>query len=112
MPAKLFTEKSESKLFISSKNIRNDNRKMAKFFNNSSMGRVLDVFMNNPDKPIYTDHIRLAADGLSRQSLYDNIPKLMEKGVITEEFKGQLKFFTYHSDNKLAKHLEKLRDML
>lgn len=111
MPGVKFRD-NDLKILSQSKKITNRNRKVSKFFNNCSMGRVLDVFISNPNIPIYTDDIRRVADNLSRQALYDNIPKLVEKGLVTEEFIGQHKFFTYHGENKLAKHLEKLRDML
>lgn len=107
------TEELKQKFLLSKKIKRiRKNFPLGNLFNNSAMGKVLDVFIKNPDVDIYTNDLRKASGGLSRQALYDTIPKLVEKGMVQEEFIGPYKFFRWNGENEAAKHLEKFHSML
>jgi hypothetical protein len=102
--------RENKQLFSKSKKVKNTNKKLSKFFNNTSMARILDIFFDNPDTAIgLVDLVRL---GISRKSIENNIPILKEKGIIEETFISPFKFYSLVRDNTEAKHLEDLRDML
>ena len=97
-------------LFMKSKRVKNNNHKLANFFNNTSMARILDIFFENPNTSIcLADLVRL---GISRKSIENNIPILKEKGILEETFISPFKFYSLVRDNQQAKHLEDLSDML
>jgi hypothetical protein len=102
--------KEHKPLFTASKKVKNTNKTLSKFFNNTSMARILDIFLDNPNTAIgLSDFVRL---GISRKSLENNIPNLLELGVIEETYISPFKFYTWVSDNSQAKHLEDLRDIV
>lgn len=97
-------------LFEKSKKAKNTNHTLANFFNNTSMARILDIYLDNKDIWIsLSDLVRL---GISRKSIENNIPLLMEKGILKEDFISPFKFYIWNNKNPQAKHLEKLRDIL
>jgi len=102
--------KKNKPLFLASKKVKNTNKTLTKFFNNTSMARILDIFLDNPDTAIsLKDFLRL---GISRKSIFNYIPILLEKGLIEESYIPPFKFYTWVRDNNQAKHLEDLRDIL
>ena len=63
--------KKNKPLFLASKKVKNTNKTLTKFFNNTSMARILDIFLDNPDTAIsLKDFLRL---GISRKSIFNNI---------------------------------------
>lgn len=102
--------KQNKKIFSASKKVKNTNKTLGIFFNGSSMARILDIFLDNPDSRIgLSDFIRL---GISRSSMENNIPILKEMDVIDETFIAPFKFYSLIRDNTRVKHLEDLRDIL
>lgn len=102
--------KENKNIFLASKKVKNKNKTLTKFFNNTSMARILDIFLDNPDTFIgLSDFVRL---GISRKSLENNIPNLLERNMILESYISPFKFYIWNVENNQAKHLAKLRDIL
>lgn len=106
------TEEVKQKFKLSKKIKRIKNKPLTKLFNNSAMGRVLDIFIRYPDVDIYTIDLLRATGGMSRNALYGTIPKLVEKGMVLEARFGPYKFFKWNGENEAAKYLEKFHHML
>jgi hypothetical protein len=102
--------KENKAIFLASKRAKNKNKTLTKFFNKTSMARILDIFLDNPDTFIgLSDFVRL---GISRKSLENNIPTLLGKGIIEEDYISPFKLYKWVGDNTQAKHLEDLRHIL
>lgn len=99
------------KLLLDSETITNDNKQLSLFFNNSSMGKILDVFLNNQDvKMNIVDILNIAE--LSRKSIWTNMPKLLKSGIILEEQHEHWKFYLLNKKNTQAKQISQFRDTL
>jgi hypothetical protein len=105
-----FVKKNEE-LFNDSQNITSYNNKLTLFFNNSSMSKLLDIFLDNPHTEIYTIDL-LNKTGLSRKAIQVNIPLLMENDIISEEKYSKFKFYKLNSNNSLVKQISQFRNIL
>ena len=103
--------KKHEKLFNDSQNIVNSNNKLTLFFNNSSMSKLLDIFLDNPHIMIYTIDL-LNKTGLSRKAIQVNIPLLMENDIISEEKYAKYKFYKLNTNNSLVKQISQFRSIL
>jgi len=103
--------KKHNELFIDSQNIVNSNNKLTLFFNNSSMSKLLDIFLDNPDIKIYTVDL-LYKTGLSRKAIQVNIPLLMENNIISEEKYAKFKFYQLNTNNSLVKQISQFRNIV
>lgn len=100
----------EQLLFDSDKAIHK-NHQMSEFFNNTSMARLLDIFLNNPNLKINIEDA-LNKTSLSQKSKWVNFPKLVKLGIITEERYKHHKFYQLNSDNEQVKQISQFRDIL
>ena len=98
-------------LLTDSDKITNENKKLSLFFNNTSMAKILDVFLNNPDKKINIMNVLYKA-GLSRKAIQVNMGLLLENNIIIEEKIGLYKFYQLNNDNSLVKQITQFRDIL
>jgi hypothetical protein len=89
----------------------NDDKRLSMFFNNSSMSRMLDVLLNNPDLKMTIEDILYKA-GLSRKAVQVNVPLLFENNIIIEEHLKYYKFYQLNQDNPLVKQISQFRDIL
>lgn len=99
------------KLFSASQNAKNTNHRLSEFFNNSSMARILDAFLDNPDTSIYTIDL-LNISGLSRKSLWVNMPQLFDLEILIEEGYKTHKFYRLNKNNEQVKQISKFREVL
>jgi hypothetical protein len=99
------------KLLLDSDGLTNDNKKMSKFFNNSSMSRLLDVFLDNPNLKMNIMNV-LDVAGLSRKAIQVNIPLLLENDMIIEEQYKIYKFYKLNTNNSLVKQISQFRNIL
>jgi hypothetical protein len=99
------------KLLLESKKITNENKKLSLFFNNSSMGKILDVLLNNPNSTINIMDALYKA-GLSRKAIQVNVGLLLENNIITEEHIRYYKFYKLNKKNSLVKQITQFRDIL
>lgn len=94
-----------------SSNIKIEKCTFSKFFNNSTMGRTLDILFENKDTWIaIVDMLEIGP--LSRTSVRVNTDLLLELGVIEKDIHKYYTFFKWNKKNTLAKHLEKLSNIL
>ena len=100
------------KLLRKSSRLSNKNHKLTDFFNKCAMGKLLDLFLNNPNTQINLKDI-LEVTGISRKSIWINMPKLIESGIVTEEQEGLYKFYKLNiEDNDQVKQISKFRDSI
>jgi hypothetical protein len=99
------------KLLLEADNAVNDNKKLSMFFNNSSMSRILDVLLDNPNLKINIEEVLYKA-GLSRKSIQVNVPLLLENNIIIEEHLKYYKFYQLNQNNPLVKQITQFRDIL
>ena len=99
------------KLLLDSDGLTNNTKKMSKFFNNSSMSRLLDVFLDNPSLKMNIMDV-LAVSGLSRKAIQVNIPLLLENNMIIEEQCKTYKFYILNTKNSLVKQISQFRNIL
>jgi DNA-binding transcriptional ArsR family regulator len=99
------------KLLLKGDKAVNDNTKLSLFFNNSSMARMLDVLLNNPDLKMTIEDILYKA-GLSRKAIQVNMPLLTENNLLIEEIYRPYKFYRLNKKNSLVKQITKFRDIL
>lgn len=98
-------------ILIKSQDITNDNKQLSLFFNNSSMSKILDVFLNNPGVKITTYDL-LNTSGLSNKAIFVNIPKLLKSGMVLEEYIEHRKLYVLNTKNQQAKQISQFRDTL
>jgi hypothetical protein len=98
-------------ILIKSQDITNDNKQLSLFFNNSSMSKILDVFLNNPGVKITTYDL-LTTSGLSNKAIFVNIPKLLKSGMVLEEYIEHRKLYLLNTKNQQAKQISQFRDTL
>lgn len=98
-------------LLTDSDKIINENKKLSLFFNNTSMAKILDVLLDNPDIKINIMNVLYKA-GLSRKAIQVNMGLLLENNIVTEEKIGLYKFYTLNKDNPLVKQISQFRDIL
>jgi len=98
-------------LLLESKQITNENKKLSLFFNNSSMSKILDVLLNNPDSNINIVDALYKA-GLSRKAIQVNVGLLLENNIITEQHIRYYKFYKLNKKNPLVKQITQFRDIL
>ena len=96
-------------LLKNSRKLSNKNHKLTEFFNKCAMGKLLDLFLNNPDTQINLKNI-LEVTGISRKSIWINMPKLIESGIVTEEQEGLYKFYKLNMSSNQVKQISKFRD--
>lgn len=111
MESDTISREDYEKMFKVSKKARKKDYTLTVFFNNSSMSKILDLFLDNPDLAIFTPDFMEKAD-VSRKSLYNHIRMLMSFDIIIEIEIGKKKFYKWNTDNQQAKHISKLRDIL
>ena len=99
------------KVLKTSSKIKNKNHALAEFFNNTSMGRILDIFIENKNTWINIGDFITVGD-LSRKSIRVNTDVLLEHGLIERDIRKYYTFFKWNSANERAKHLEKLSNIL
>jgi hypothetical protein len=99
------------KLLLEADNAVNDNKKLSMFFNNSSMSRILDVLLDNPNLKINIEEVLYKA-GLSRKSIQVNVPLLLENDIIIENKVMYYKFYQLNQNNPLVKQITQFRDIL
>lgn len=91
--------------------IKLEKNTFSKFFNNSTMGRTLDILFENKNTWIaIVDMLEIGP--LSRTSVRVNTDLLIELGVIEKDVVKYYTFFKWNKKNVLAKHLEKLSNIL
>jgi len=98
-------------LLTESDKITNSDKRLSLFFNNSSMSRLLDVFLNNPDIYMHIDNV-LKAAGLSRKAIQVNMPLLYENNILNEEIHRPHKFYKLNDKSHLVKQITQFRDIL
>lgn len=94
-----------------SKKTKRKQQILTEFFNKCTMSRILDLLLDNPDKPIFTADFLQRGD-ISQKSLQINLRKLILMDVVIEIEIGKKKFYKWNSNNVQAKHISKLRDIL
>jgi hypothetical protein len=94
-----------------SSKITNKNHTLSEFWNNTSMARVLDIFLENKDIWINVGDMINIGD-LSRNSIRINTDILLERGIIQKEIVKYYAFFKWNKNNPQAKHLDKLSLLL
>ncbi len=99
------------KLLLKGDKAVNDNTKLSLFFNNSSMSRMLDVLLNNPELKMTIEDILYKA-GLSRKAIQVNMGLLTENNIIIETKIKYYKFYELNRKNSLVKEITKFRDIL
>ena len=99
------------KLLRKSSRLSNKNHKLTDFFNKCAMAKILDLFLNNPNTQINLKDM-IEVTGISRKSIWINMPKLIESGVVTEEQEGLYKFYKLHIDNDQVKQISEFRDSI
>ena len=89
----------------------NDNKKLSLFFNNTSMARILDVLLDNPDLRISIEDVLYKA-GLSRKAIQVNVPLLLENNIIIETKALYYRFYQINKKNPLVKQITQFRNIL
>lgn len=111
---KKITEEKRSelqKMLDASHNTSNDNNVFTFFFNNSVMGRILDLLFGNPKVPIFTTDFVEKID-ISRKSLYSNLLILSNFNIVEEIEVGRKKFYTLNNKSPITKHISKFIDII
>jgi len=98
-------------LLTESDKITNSDKRLSLFFNNSSMSRLLDVFLDNPDTYMNIDNV-LKVAGLSRKAIQVNMPLLYENNILNEEIHRPYKFYKLNDKSSLVKQITQFRDIL
>jgi hypothetical protein len=104
-------EKEFDQLLADSSNLLNKNHALTDFFNNSSMAKILDVFLDNPDLKITIEDV-LDVTKLSRKSVWLNFPKLVNSTILLEEQHKHHKFYVLNGKNPQVKQISQFRDIL
>ncbi len=99
------------KLLTESDKITNNDKRLSLFFNNSSMSRLLDVFLDNPDIYMNIENV-LKVAGLSRKAIQVNMPLLYENNIVCEEMHRPYKFYRLNDKNTLVKQITEFRNIL
>ena len=99
------------KILVDSDNISNDDKKLSTFFGKCAMARLLEVFLNNPDKKLNVEDILLEA-GLSIKAIFVNMPFLLDNNMILKERYKQYKFYQLNTENILVRQISEFRDIL
>ncbi len=89
----------------------NNNKKLSLFFNNTSMARILDVLLDNPDLRISIEDVLYKA-GLSRKAIQVNVPLLLENNIIIETKALYYRFYQINKKNPLVKQITQFRNIL
>jgi hypothetical protein len=111
IPISIKMDKYLEQLLFDSDRAIHKNHQMSEFFNNTSMARLLDIFLSNPNLKINIDDA-LNKTSLSQKSKWVNFPKLVKLGIITEERYKHHKFYQLNSDNEQVKQISQFRDIL
>lgn len=98
-------------LLLESDKITNSDKRLSLFFNNSSMSRLLDVFLDNPDTFMNIEDV-LKVAGLSRKAIQVNMPLLYENNILNEEIHRPYKFYKLNDKSYLVKQITQFRDIL
>ncbi len=98
-------------LLTESDKIVNNDKRLSLFFNNSSMSRLLDVFLDNPDIYMNIENV-LKVAGLSRKAIQVNMPLLYENNILNEEIHRPYKFYKLNEKSSLVKQITEFRDIL
>lgn len=109
--SKYIMNKKLERMLENSNMISNNDKRLSIFFGKCAMGRLLDVFLNNPNKKIHIDPIIFIGD-LSPKIMVDQMPFLRENNIILEEEQGHYKFYKLNKANPLVKQISKFRDIL
>lgn len=96
-------------LLTKSRDIEYINEKLTIFFNNSSMARLLDVFLDHSNVKITIMDLLDRAQ-LSRKAIVSSIPFLLKNNMISEEQHGFYKFYKLNTKNKLVKQITEFRN--
>lgn len=94
-----------------SKKVEKKQETLTNFFNNCTMSRILDLLIDNPNSPIFTQDFLQFSD-VSQRSLYNNLRTLIGMDIVIEIEIGKKKFYKLNTKNPQAKHISKLRDIL
>jgi len=98
-------------LLTESDKITNSDKRLSLFFNNSSMSRLLDVFLDNPDLYVNIENV-LKVAGLSRKAIQVNMPLLYENNILNEEIHRPYKFYKLNDKSSLVKQITEFRNIL
>lgn len=98
---------SERKRFSSSKSAKIPKKVFVTFFDNNAMARVLDLFMQNPTKEIFTGDIVEKAT-ISDKKFQQNAAILEKLGILTYSSIGRSKLYKLNPDNEYVILISKL----
>lgn len=98
---------SERKRFSSSKSAKIPKKVFVIFFDNNAMARVLDLFMQNPTKEIFTGDIVEKAT-ISDKKFQQNAAILEKLGILTYSGIGRSKLYKLNPDNEYVILISKL----
>jgi hypothetical protein len=104
-------EREFDQLLADSSNLLNKNHALTDFFNNSSMAKIIDVFLDNPGLKITIEDV-LDVTKLSRKSVWLNFPKLVNSTILLEEQYKRHKFYLLNGKNPQVKQISQFRDIL
>lgn len=98
-------------ILMASDNITNDDKKLSIFFGKCAMARLLEVFLNNPNKLLNVEDVLIEA-GLSRKAIVVCMPFLIDNNMIVAEEYKFYKFYKLNSKNVLVKQISEFRNIL
>lgn len=102
------TLKERNKIrFNSSKSAKIPKKVFVTFFDNNAMARVLDLFMENPDKEIFTADIVEKAS-ISDKKFQQNAAILEKLGILTYSGIGRAKLYKLNPKNEYVILISKL----
>lgn len=104
-------EQELTQILLDSENITNEDKKLSIFFGKCAMARLLEVFLNNPDKLLNVGDV-LNQAGLSKKVIVLNMPFLIDNNMITTEEYKFYKFYKLNSENVLVKQISEFRNIL
>lgn len=97
----------ERKRFSASKSTRIPKKVFVSFFDNNAMARVLDLFMENPNKEIFTGDIVEKAS-ISDKKFQQNAIILEKLGILTYSGIGRAKLYKLNHKNEYVILISKL----